>query len=182
MDYPFELYTIFRIFIHHPSDWKTGTERMRGMIKKKQVIKPDSIYPTQYSPVKYRLIIILIMLLLLFYTTWVYGEQTENRQEKTYQIQTSEKEVAHDSGKEKQEPLNIFSLTLEEVMNISVEVSSKFPEKDLVAGSSVSKISSEKWKIMGARRMHDVLNNEMSVMTYPHYNAYPIAIRGFKFY
>lgn len=73
----------------------------------------------------------------------------------------------------------MFEMTMDELMDIKVEVASLFPESDLVVGSSATSISSDKWRSLGARRVHEVLNNEMSVFTYPFFNTNAIAIRGY---
>lgn len=70
--------------------------------------------------------------------------------------------------------------SLEELLDVEVEVASLFEEDELVVGSTVSSIPSEKWKMMGARRMHEALNNEMGVHTTPNIaGIYNIAVRGY---
>ncbi len=121
-----------------------------------------------------RFIEIGTLLILLSFASAVYGETGESKPEAAPQSQESEEMSAP-----VEEDLGFLGISLEEMMNVKVEVSSLFPEEDLVAGSSVSAISSEKWKKLGARRIHEVLNNEMSVMTYPHYDNHSIVIRGY---
>lgn len=70
--------------------------------------------------------------------------------------------------------------SLEELLDIEVEVASLFAEDELVVGSTVSSVTSEQWKMMGAKRMHEALDNEMSVVTYPvMMGSYMFAIRGY---
>lgn len=70
--------------------------------------------------------------------------------------------------------------SLEELLDVEVEVASLFEEDELVVGSTVSSISSEYWKRLGARRVNDALANELSVVTYDHLIASDvIAIRGY---
>jgi hypothetical protein len=67
--------------------------------------------------------------------------------------------------------------SLEEILNVQVEVASLFAEDELVVGSTVSSTSSRKWKEFGARRMHEAFNNEMGVHTTPNIaGKYNIAI------
>ncbi len=71
-------------------------------------------------------------------------------------------------------------ISLEELLNVEVEVASLFAENELVVGSAVSSITSDKWKRLGARRFTDALSNELSVVTY--YNiagSNALAIRGY---
>ncbi len=71
--------------------------------------------------------------------------------------------------------------SLEELLNVEVEVASLFAEDELVVGSTVSAITPVKWKRLGARRLHEAFNNEMSVMVYPvGFGSYILAIRGFS--
>lgn len=70
--------------------------------------------------------------------------------------------------------------SLEELLDVEVEVASLFKEDELVVGSSVSSITPVQWKQMGARRTFEALNNEMSIVTFPSIlcsNA--IGIRGY---
>jgi iron complex outermembrane receptor protein len=74
-------------------------------------------------------------------------------------------------------------MSLEEIMDLEaeVEVASMFLEDELVVGSTVSGITPDKWERLGARRMHEALNNEMSVMTYSTFGAPAIAFREYTF-
>lgn len=75
---------------------------------------------------------------------------------------------------------DIEMYTLEELLDVQIEVASLFAEDELVVGSTVSSINSERWKQLGARRMYEALNNEMSVHTTPNLGGmYNIAIRGY---
>ncbi len=70
--------------------------------------------------------------------------------------------------------------SLEALLDVEVEVASLFIEDELVVGSTVSSITSEQWKIRGARRMHEALENEMSVTANPvMMGSYLIYIRGY---
>ncbi len=74
--------------------------------------------------------------------------------------------------------INFYSL--EELLNVEVEIASLFAENELVVGSTVSSETPDKWKMMGAKRVHDTLGNEMSVFSYPAImGAYITAIRGY---
>ncbi len=81
---------------------------------------------------------------------------------------------------ENKEKTDIDMYSLEDLLNVEIEVASLFAEDELVVGSTVSSISSNKWKQLGARRTHEVLNNEMSVSTTPNMGGFiNIAIRGY---
>ncbi len=89
---------------------------------------------------------------------------------------------AQEEGREEEQIDELIKMSFEELMNVDVkvDVASLFEEDELVVGSTVSHISPEKWKRLGARRLHGALNNELSVMTYPTLGgAYAIAIRGY---
>lgn len=57
--------------------------------------------------------------------------------------------------------MEIDFYSLEELLNVEVEVASLFMKDELVVGSTVLSITPEKWKRPGARRNHEALNNEM---------------------
>ncbi len=64
--------------------------------------------------------------------------------------------------------------------NTRTEVGSLFVEDELFVGSTVSSVTPEKWKMLGAKRYHEALSNELSVVTYPlTTGAYGTAIRGY---
>ncbi|MCU0821617.1 MAG: TonB-dependent receptor [Spirochaetes bacterium] len=70
--------------------------------------------------------------------------------------------------------------SLEELLNVEIEVASLFAEDELVVGSMVSSITSDQWKRLGARRQTDALSNELSVVVYPFVVGYNApAIRGY---
>ncbi len=78
------------------------------------------------------------------------------------------------------ESIDAADFSLEELLNIEVEVASLFAEDELVVGSMVSGVSSDQWNKLGARRVSDVLANELSIMIYPHFiGNNVIAIRGY---
>ncbi len=112
---------------------------------------------------KYFFILIILVLSSLFLNTDPGYAQDSNMQA-----------VLDDSIKE----IDFYSL--EELLNIEVDVASMFKEDELVVGSSVSSITPNQWKQMGARRTFEALNNEMSMVSFPSIlcsNA--IGIRGY---
>ncbi len=112
------------------------------------------------------LLIIVIFLFSIPYPAFSQDQEAEaNRLEK----------ITEDSRKE----IDFYSL--EELLNVEVEVASLFMEDELVVGSTVSSITPDKWKRLGARRNFEALNNEMGVQTYPAIlGFYDISIRGYK--
>jgi outer membrane receptor protein involved in Fe transport len=77
---------------------------------------------------------------------------------------------------------SLFTMSLDELMSLTakVEVASLFEEDELMVGSSVASVPAATWGKMGARRMHEVLDNEPGVMTYSSIGGTPaIAIRGY---
>lgn len=54
--------------------------------------------------------------------------------------------------------------SLEELLNVEIEVASLFAEDELVVGSTVSSISPQQWKMRGARRLTDAIENETSLV------------------
>lgn len=69
---------------------------------------------------------------------------------------------------------------LRETLDVNVDVATLFMEEELLIGTTVSRISAKKWKQMGARRLHEALGNEMSVVSYPTVmGAYSTIIRGY---
>ncbi len=85
-------------------------------------------------------------------------------------------------AREQYAQIDVFEMSLDELLSeeIKVDVASLFEEEELVVGSSVSSVTPDKWKRLGARRMHEALNNEMSIVSYPTMGGSPaIAIRGY---
>lgn len=121
---------------------------------------------------KFRLInIISISVLFLILLLSPAPAQDENKG-------SGEAEDLVDFMEEGMKEIDFYSL--EELLNVEVEVASLFAEDELVVGSSVSSISAHKWKELGARRMHEALNNEMGVYTNPNIaGIYNISIRGY---
>ncbi len=77
------------------------------------------------------------------------------------------------------EEAEISFFELESLLNEYVTVASLFLEDELEVGSTVSSITAQDWKRMGARRMHEALANELSVLNCPTLAGNPaIAIRG----
>jgi|GEM_PF-664241 len=77
---------------------------------------------------------------------------------------------------------SFFDLPIEELANvkINVDVASLFKEDELRVGSTVASFDVQSWEKTGARRMHEVFDNEPSVMTYTTLGGAPaIAIRGY---
>lgn len=124
---------------------------------------------------------LMLMFLILFFAFSVHCETCEIHAIEVSESQPQESEPVYQQVKKREysEGYALFDLPLEELMNTKIEVASVFPEQDLVAGSSVYSICSEKWKKLGARRIHDVVKNETSVMTYPLDDFNYIVIRGF---
>lgn len=93
-----------------------------------------------------------------------------------------EKDLAEDLVEFMEESMQeIDFYSLEELLDVEVEVASLFLEDELVVGSSVSSITPEKWKKLGARRNHEALNNEMGIQSFPAIlGFYDVAIRGYK--
>ena len=54
--------------------------------------------------------------------------------------------------------------SLEELLDIEVDVASLFTEDELVVASTTSSISSKEWRKLGARRTYEALMNELSVI------------------
>ncbi len=70
--------------------------------------------------------------------------------------------------------------SLEELLNVEVEVASLFTEDELVVGSTVSSISPDEWTRLGAKRTHDAFENQLNVVVYPNYSfVNTLRIRGF---
>ncbi len=92
---------------------------------------------------------------------------------------------AGDRGEDLQEFMEegmkeISYYSLDELLNVEVEVASLFSEDELVVGSSVSSISGEKMKNMGVRRTHEAFMNDTSIITVPFIvGAYITSIRGY---
>lgn len=75
---------------------------------------------------------------------------------------------------------DISDFSFEELLDAEVEIASMFAEDEMVTASTVASISPEKWKLTGARRMQDVLDNEMGVMVYSTFaGSSAITIRGY---
>ncbi len=53
---------------------------------------------------------------------------------------------------------NLLSLSIEELLNVSITTTSFFPETDLTAGSTVTVIPATYWQDRGARRLDDALS------------------------
>ncbi len=70
--------------------------------------------------------------------------------------------------------------SLEELLDINVEVASLFVEDELVVGSTVSSIGPQQWNRQCARRLTDALENEPSVVSYYGLGGFKMtSIRGY---
>jgi outer membrane receptor protein involved in Fe transport len=82
----------------------------------------------------------------------------------------------------KENKASLFNMSLDQLMSLTakVEVASLFEEDELYVGSSVASIAGATWEKIGARRMHEIFDNEPGVMTYTSIGGAPaIAIRGY---
>lgn len=71
--------------------------------------------------------------------------------------------------------------SLEELLDVQIEVASLFVEDELVVGSTVSSIYPIQWKKRGARRLTDAIENETSIVNYTGNNGFMITqIRGYS--
>ncbi len=81
---------------------------------------------------------------------------------------------------ESEETDDMFDMSLDELMNIKIEVASLFQESDLVVGSSVVRVCPNDWEKLGARRYQEALNNQPGVATFWLHGGTPlISVRGF---
>lgn len=75
---------------------------------------------------------------------------------------------------------NLYSLSLEDILNTTITTSSFFAETDLDAGSTVTVISQEYWQDRGARRLDDALSYMPGVTTLPSFlGTRQWAVRGY---
>lgn len=77
-----------------------------------------------------------------------------------------------------QSELDFFDLSLEELLQVEVDVASKFSETQLEAAASVSHLDAQEWQAFGAVRNSDALSILPGVMIYP-VTGDAIAIRGY---
>ncbi len=84
-------------------------------------------------------------------------------QEAAKDTKTGEDNLAQFADKGTQD-IDFYSL--EDLLNVEIEVASLFAEDELVVGSTVSSISPKQWKMRGARRLTDAIENETSVVNY----------------
>lgn len=74
----------------------------------------------------------------------------------------------------------LFKMSISDLMQVKVSVSSLFEESELDAASSISVLQAKDWEKTGARRLSDALESAPSVTTYPTWGgAEAIAIRGY---
>ncbi len=124
---------------------------------------------------------IWLVFFLLCFTSAVHGETVEGHSNDNPQPHVSESKSPPVQEEQKQGDIDYFALTLEEIMNIKVDVASLFLEDELVVGSSVSAIYSDAWKRSGAKRTHEAFDNQVGVVNYPTFGGgpYHLAVRGY---
>ncbi len=89
-------------------------------------------------------------------------------------------EAERDNANAVDEDLYYF-MGMGDYVNVDVKVASMFHEDDMVVGSSVSRMTPDMWKKLGARRMTDALETQTAVVTYPaNFGFYTTAIRGYS--
>lgn len=75
---------------------------------------------------------------------------------------------------------NLYSLSLEDILNTPITTTSFFPESPLDVASTVSVITSQEWEKRGARRLHDALLHIPSVVSLPNFLGQDsLRIRGY---
>lgn len=79
---------------------------------------------------------------------------------------------------EEQEPVDLYSLSLPELLKIKVDVVSRFSELPVEAAASVSHLDASEWQAFGAVRNSDAIGVLPGVMIYPSTGDF-IAIRGY---
>ena len=75
-------------------------------------------------------------------------------------------ETAEDSSSDMVDKDLYYFYGLDEQLDVNVDVASLFEEDEFVVGSSVTSISSNRWRMQGARRTYDALENALSVFPY----------------
>ncbi|AWB68771.1 hypothetical protein C2869_21265 [Saccharobesus litoralis] len=76
--------------------------------------------------------------------------------------------------------LDLFELSLEQLIDIPVSSASLFAESRISAAASVEKINEEEWLRWGARRNTDALLRTPSIQAYPtFFGGHAIAVRGY---
>ena len=74
----------------------------------------------------------------------------------------------------------LFSLTLQELLEIKVTIASLFPESELQTASTVTVVTAEDWKSRGDRRSGEALSHQPSVLALPIYGGGQVfATRGY---
>ncbi len=93
---------------------------------------------------------------------------------------SAEEQIEGEAGQSADEEFNYF-MGMGDYVNVDVEVASMFDEDDLVVGSSVSRITPEMWRKMGARKITDALESQTAMVTYPAIFGFNTpAIRGYS--
>ena len=122
--------------------------------------------------------VLIITLCILFPSIITAQETTGETAVKEETSKNAESSESKDIMEDERGDIELYSL--EELLNVEVDVASLFMEDELVIGSSVSSISSKEWKRLGARRVHETFINETSVMASPFIlTSYGINIRGY---
>ena len=74
----------------------------------------------------------------------------------------------------------LFSLTLEELLEVEVTIASLFPESELEVASTVTLITPNDWRSRGDRRSSDALSHQPSVLALPIYGGgHVFSTRGY---
>ncbi len=74
----------------------------------------------------------------------------------------------------------IFEMTIEEIMEVNVEVASLFPESEMTVGSSVVKLTSKDWEKLGAKQYSEAFNNQPGIASFLSIGGAPIfSVRGY---
>ncbi len=127
------------------------------------------------NTIKYNMRLALFFIITIFCTSSASFAQETDKKETPAGGKTEDLQEFMEEGMKE-----IGYYSLEELLNVQVDVASLFSEDELVVGSMVSSISSDQWKRLGARRTYEALNNELSIMTYWHIIGYRmVAIRGY---
>jgi outer membrane receptor protein involved in Fe transport len=93
---------------------------------------------------------------------------------------SAQEERREESGQAVDDDLFYF-MGMGDYVNVDVEVASMFEEDDLVVGSSVSRITPEMWRKMGARRITDALETQTAMVNYHTlFGFYNTVIRGYS--
>ena len=86
------------------------------------------------------------------------------------------------SAKENNSDLtSLLNLSLEQLLQVKVNVASQFLESDLEVGSTVAQINEQEWQKRGARRLYDAIGHLPSTVALPNlFGAESLAIRSYS--